>query len=107
MNAELSAPTAPYPATRRFAVSDYVDGMERLLQAVQELSLAHSLQDIQRIVRSAARELTGCDGATFVLRDNDKCYYADEEAIAPSGRATDSPSRPASAGGRCSTALRR
>ncbi|MET0897738.1 MAG: sensor domain-containing diguanylate cyclase [Mycobacterium sp.] len=57
--------------------------MERLLQAVQELSLARTLDDIQRIVRTAARELTGCDGATFVLRDNGKCYYADEDAIAP------------------------
>ena len=63
--------------------SDYVRGMARLLQAVQELSLARSLPDIQRIVRTAARELTGCDGATFVLRDNGKCYYVDEDAIAP------------------------
>lgn len=61
----------------------YVRGMERLVQAVQELSLARSLPDIQRIVRTAARELTGCDGATFVLRDNGMCYYADEDAIAP------------------------
>jgi len=61
----------------------YVRGMERLLQAVQELSLARSLPDIQRIVRTAARELTGCDGATFVLRDNGMCYYADEDAIEP------------------------
>ncbi|MDG4664449.1 sensor domain-containing diguanylate cyclase [Mycobacterium sp. 236(2023)] len=57
--------------------------MTRLMQAVQELSLARSLNDIMRIVRTAARELTGCDGATFVLRDNGKCYYADEDAIAP------------------------
>jgi diguanylate cyclase (GGDEF)-like protein len=57
--------------------------MERLLHAVQELSLARSMPDVQRIVRSAARELTGCDGATFVLRDDNMCYYADEDAIAP------------------------
>lgn len=38
---------------------------------------------MQSIVRSAARELTGADGATFVLRDGDKCFYADEDAIAP------------------------
>lgn len=63
--------------------TDYVRSMARLLQAVQELSLARSLPGIQRIVRTAARELTGCDGATFVLRDNGKCYYADEDAIAP------------------------
>ena len=61
----------------------YVRGMERLLHTVQELSLARTLTDVQRIVRSAARALTGADGATFVLRDNDYCYYADEDAIEP------------------------
>jgi signal transduction histidine kinase len=55
----------------------------RLLTAVQELSLARSLDDVMAIVRTAARELTGADGATFVLRDEDRCYYADEDAIEP------------------------
>jgi two-component system CheB/CheR fusion protein len=35
------------------------------------------------IVRNAARDLTGADGATFVLRDGDFCYYAEENAISP------------------------
>lgn len=76
-----SMPEAPTAAVDGF--SGYVRGMERLLQAVQELSLARSLPEIQRIVRTAARELTGCDGATFVLNDDGHCYYADEDAIAP------------------------
>jgi signal transduction histidine kinase/FixJ family two-component response regulator len=58
-------------------------GMARLVTAVQELSLAHDLDSIMAIVRRAARELTGADGATFVLRDGDRCHYADENAIAP------------------------
>ncbi|MGE2835360.1 diguanylate cyclase domain-containing protein [Mycobacterium sp. SMC-4] len=58
-------------------------GVARLLQAVQELSLVRSLPEIQRIVRVSARQLVGCDGATFVLRDREQCYYADEDAIAP------------------------
>ena len=41
------------------------------------------MADVQRVVRRAARRLTGADGATFVLRDGDQCYYADEDAIAP------------------------
>lgn len=36
-----------------------------------------------RVVRRAARRLTGADGATFVLREEENCYYADEDAIAP------------------------
>jgi hypothetical protein len=35
------------------------------------------------LVRQAARKLTGADGATFVLREQQLCYYADEDAIAP------------------------
>ncbi|HET9486696.1 MAG TPA: HAMP domain-containing sensor histidine kinase, partial [Chryseosolibacter sp.] len=56
---------------------------ERLVQTVQELSLAQNLEEVMRIVRTVARELTGADGSTFVLRDNDQCYYADEDAISP------------------------
>ncbi len=58
-------------------------GMARLVKAVQELSLARDLPTIQDIVRKAARELTGADGASFVLRDGEFCYYADEDAIEP------------------------
>ena len=55
----------------------------RLVSAVQDLSLARSLPAIQEIVRHAAREIAAADGATFVLREQDKCYYADEDAIGP------------------------
>jgi signal transduction histidine kinase len=58
-------------------------GIELLLQAVQELSMARDLDKVMTIVRRTARELTGADGATFVLRDSECCYYADEDAIAP------------------------
>jgi hypothetical protein len=61
----------------------YVRAMEHLLVVVQDLSLARSLEQIMEIVRVAARELTEADGASFVLRDNGYCYYADEDAIAP------------------------
>lgn len=59
------------------------DNFEYLVQVVQELSLARSLDSITAIVRTAARKLTHADGATFVLLDNNKCYYADEDAIGP------------------------
>ncbi|WP_437588282.1 ATP-binding protein [Sorangium sp. So ce1000] len=50
---------------------------------MQDLSLARDLQTIMQIVGRAARELTGADGASFVLRDGDLCYYAQEDAISP------------------------
>ncbi|WAS91080.1 sensor histidine kinase [Nannocystis punicea] len=57
--------------------------LEHLLAVVQELSLARTLDEVTAIVRHAARALVGADGATFVLRDCDQCFYADEEAISP------------------------
>jgi signal transduction histidine kinase len=57
--------------------------MERLVAVVQELSLARDLPTLMAIVRRAARELTGADGATFVLREGNSCYYAEEDAIEP------------------------
>ncbi|NIP72857.1 MAG: GAF domain-containing protein [Gammaproteobacteria bacterium] len=56
---------------------------ERLIDAIQDLSLAQDLDAIRTIVRRTARELTGADGATFVLRDSGLCHYLDEDAIGP------------------------
>lgn len=61
----------------------YCFELQRLVTVVQQLSLARSLERITEIVRHEARELAGADGATFVLREGDACYYADEEAISP------------------------
>lgn len=52
-------------------------------EAVAALRDATSLEDVQQIVRTAARRLVDAAGATVVLRENDACYYADEDAIAP------------------------
>lgn len=61
----------------------YVEAMEKLVNVVQDLSHARDLQTVAEIVRDAGRELTGADGATFVLRDGDKCHYMDENALTP------------------------
>lgn len=63
--------------------TSYLSAMEFLVQTVQALSLCSDLPSIQAIVRNAARELTGADGASFVLLDGDNCFYADEDAIEP------------------------
>lgn len=57
--------------------------MEHLVKVVQDLSQAHTVEEVTDIVRIAARELTGADGAAFVLRDGDQCYYVEENAIGP------------------------
>jgi signal transduction histidine kinase len=54
-----------------------------LIESVQELSRLQDLDGIIAVVRTRARELTGADGVTFVLREGDQVFYADENAIAP------------------------
>jgi hypothetical protein len=56
----------------------------KLLEAAQDrLSVATSLADIIAIVRSTARSVCSADGVTFVLRDDGKCHYVEEDAIGP------------------------
>ncbi|PXA87987.1 phosphohydrolase [Caulobacter sp. D4A] len=55
-------------------------GMEDL---ILRMSMARGLDEIMEVVRQSARSLIGADGVTFVLRDEGRCYYADEDAISP------------------------
>lgn len=48
-----------------------------------QLAAATDLAGVGAVVRRAARAMTGALGATFVLREGDHCFYADEDAIAP------------------------
>lgn len=61
--------------------------LTHLVTVCEELSFARDMGMVMAVVRSAARKLTGADGATFVLLDHrsegDYCYYADEDAIGP------------------------
>ena len=59
------------------------DPSRLLTSALEKLSMATNVQTITKIVAEAARELVKADGATFILRDGDRCYYADEDAISP------------------------
>jgi len=66
--------------------SKAIHTMKKLLYIVQHLSIARNLESVISIVRQETRELTGADGATFVLRDGhygNYCYYAEEDAIEP------------------------
>ncbi|HEX8157158.1 MAG TPA: sensor domain-containing diguanylate cyclase [Solirubrobacteraceae bacterium] len=54
-----------------------------LAVALDELAVAESVEDVQRLVSSAARQLSGADGATVVLRDGHEWSYVEEDAIQP------------------------
>ncbi|MBX7150094.1 GAF domain-containing protein [bacterium] len=57
--------------------------VQQLIDVLRKLSKARDTMSVTEAVRTAARHLTGADGATFILRDGDQCYYVDEDAIAP------------------------
>jgi signal transduction histidine kinase len=63
--------------------ASYVWGMQQLVSVVQRLSLARTMPAIMDIVRHAARNLVGADGTSFIVRDGDNCFYAEEDAIGP------------------------
>ncbi|MBV9511879.1 MAG: GAF domain-containing protein, partial [Caulobacteraceae bacterium] len=54
-----------------------------LVEVIEQLAGARTVEDVAAIVRTAARRISGADGVTFVLRDEDRCWYLDEEAISP------------------------
>ena len=54
-----------------------------LVDTIKELSISTSMENIMKTVRTSARNLVNADGSTFVLRDGDFCYYADEDTISP------------------------
>ncbi|MGE3728560.1 MAG: ATP-binding protein [Candidatus Sericytochromatia bacterium] len=74
---------ANLPPETPFRSSGNAFAMAQLVGMVQQLSQARSLETIVQIVREQTRQLTGADGVTFVLRENDQCFYKDEAAIGP------------------------
>lgn len=64
-------------------MTDPAHAADLLTSTVSDLSTAQDVETITGIVASAVRQLMGSEGATFVLREDDKCYYVDEDAISP------------------------
>jgi signal transduction histidine kinase/CheY-like chemotaxis protein len=77
MSRRTRAPAATTPRSRA------AQGMQQLVSAIQRLSLARDLPTIMEIVRHEARALVNADGASFVLRDGELCFYAEEDAVGP------------------------
>lgn len=52
-------------------------------RAVTRLRSVESFEVLCRVVVAAARTVASAEGATFVVRDGDRCFYVDEDALAP------------------------
>ncbi len=59
------------------------DPAKILAEAAESLALLGNLQEITKLVARSARELCGADGATFVLSDENQCFYIEEDSISP------------------------
>jgi hypothetical protein len=68
----------PYPLVRQDAPE-----VAGLVAIVRRLAIARTISEVMQITTQAARSLLHADGVTFVLRDGDLCYYAEEDAVSP------------------------
>ncbi|WP_332766388.1 sensor histidine kinase [Phenylobacterium sp.] len=59
------------------------DPLLTLVETIEDLSSARTIDQVAAVIRSAARRISGADGVAFVLRDEGKCFYLDEDAIGP------------------------
>jgi PAS domain S-box-containing protein len=78
LSAEQSEQVTRFPLVRTDSTI-----IEAIVAVLRRLSKAHSLHEIGELVTHAARTLLAADGVTFVLKDGDHCYCADEDAISP------------------------
>ena len=62
---------------------DRTGSWQFLLDAIERLSLARTMEDVVGVVRDHARIVAGADGVCFVLREGDLCHYVEENAIGP------------------------
>ena len=59
------------------------DTLTTLATAIDEFANAGTVAAVQGIVHRAARQVTGADGATLILREGGQCHYVEEDAIEP------------------------
>lgn len=54
-----------------------------LIRVVQRLSFCGDMDGVMTVLSESARRLSGADGVTVVLREDDLCHYVEESSIAP------------------------
>lgn len=60
--------------------------MERsdvLVSAIEKLAGAGAIDDVVATLRSTARRLIGADGIAVILREQEQCWYVEEDAVGP------------------------
>lgn len=75
--------TAALDAARAATQGEDDGALLALVETIEALSSARTVEDVAEAIRSSARRITGADGVAIVLRDAGQCYYVDEDAIGP------------------------
>lgn len=70
-------------ASNAFADQVQEDRGELLASAIERLAGAGDVSDVVNILRATARRLIGADGIAVILRDNEQCWYVEEDAMGP------------------------
>lgn len=65
------------------ALLDERRSWEAITALFDRLANVDDITEMSRIVVQATRQLVGAQGATFVIREEDQCYYLDEDAVGP------------------------
>lgn len=55
----------------------------QLLEAIEKLAGAGSMEDVVATLRASARRLVGADGIAVILREDEQCWYVEEDAVSP------------------------
>lgn len=69
----------PAPGARRLRS----ERSAQLLEAIEKLAGACGMDDVVAILRATARRLVGADGIAVILREDEQCWYVEEDAVSP------------------------
>lgn len=54
-----------------------------IVEAIEKLAGAGGIDEVIEILRSTARRLIGADGIAVILREDEQCWYVEEDAVGP------------------------
>lgn len=69
--------------SRRARLLLTIDVLDGDTETATALLRPTTLPGVAGVARSAVRSRLACDGVTFIVREGDYCFYADEDSIAP------------------------
>ncbi len=78
-NTKSAVDHEPVPGARKLRS----ERSAQLLEAIEKLAGACGMDDVVAILRATARRLVGADGIAVILRENEQCWYVEEDAVSP------------------------